>query len=87
MVKVSKEKIVVEVIAMDNKMRVRYIAVSKKFFLFTMVGMAASLFSGICISNASLSFMQYFMHYALMFVGSVFFVKAIGAVHAYERKE
>lgn len=71
---------------MDNKMKVRYIAVSKKFFLFTMIGMAASLFSGICISNTSLSVMQYFMHYALMFAGSVFFVKAIGTVHAYERK-
>lgn len=70
---------------MNNK--VRLITVPKSFFLLTVIGMVASVFSGICISDASLSVMQYFMHYGGMFVGSVCFVKAIGKVHAYEKTE
>ena len=72
---------------MDKKAKVRCIAVPGRFFLLTLVGMIASMVSGFCIADASLSFMQYFMHYGLMFVGSVCFVKAIGMVHAYEKRE
>lgn len=67
--------------------KAKYIAVPGRFFALTLVGMIASMVSGICISDASLTVMQYFMHYGMMFVGSVCFVKAIGMVHAYEKRE
>ena len=72
---------------MDKNAKVRCIAVPRLFFLLTLIGMVVSLASGICFNSASFSFMQYFMHYGLMFVGSVCFVKAIGMVHAYEKRE
>ena len=72
---------------MDNKVKVRCIAVPGRFFLLTVIGMVVSLLSGIAIREASLSMMQYFLHYALMFIGCICFVKAVGLVHAYEKRE
>lgn len=72
---------------MERKKTIRLVTIHKQFYFLTLVGMVASLFSGLCIRDASLSFMQYFMHYAGMFVGSICFVKAIGKIHVYEKSE